>query len=447
MIQTLAQLERHAQDADAAPTVNLLSVIAPYMGVFFAAFFVAIILTPIMRWAATRNGVVDWPDLKRKNHVQPVAYLGGVAIFLGWLVGVTLCYFIAPQPNGDGAITASLINFPMSIILGAAAITLTGLFDDVYGISPRVKVGGQLFGAAALANEAVGLQLIESSIQLMGLPEMPGWVVYLLGTAVIAVFVLGGCNATNLLDGLDGLAAGVTAIAALGFLVIAGIIVLRTLDSPGDASAWDPIRIVMCLAILGAVLGFLPYNFNPATIFMGDAGSLLLGYLSVATILMFAGTSNGIVIVTAALIVFALPIADTALAIFRRKMQGKPIFSPDCHHIHHLLRRSGMSVKQATLTLYAFSGFFAVTGASLVWAEVRWRYILAVFVVLYGFIIVTAYKYGQLQQLQQEQRAQQADADDASTIAPPSAGRNGHAHPNGSDKPSDASKMPAGPPV
>ncbi|MEX0654995.1 MAG: MraY family glycosyltransferase [Phycisphaeraceae bacterium] len=446
MTYPLAQIEDAAAITD---SISLSTVIAPYMGVFFAAFFVAILLTPVMRWLATRNGVVDWPDLKRKNHLQPVAYLGGVAIFLGWLAGVTLCYFHVPATKGASAVSATFINFPMSVILGAAAITLTGLFDDVYGISPRVKVGGQLFAAAALANEAVGLQLVENAFNLMGMPEVPGWLIYLLGTIVIAVFVVGGCNATNLLDGLDGLAAGVAAIAAIGFLVMAGIVTLRAFDNPDAITYANPTRIIMCLALLGAVLGFLPYNFNPATIFMGDAGSLLLGYLCVTTILLFAGATHGLVLVTAALIVFALPITDTSLAIFRRKMQGKPIFSPDAQHIHHLLRRSGLSVKQTVFVLYSLAALFAATGVTLIWAELRWRYIMAVFVVLYGFVMVTAYKYGQQQQIRDQLRAARAEAHRATTPPAKTADSDELVETTNArlDKSADSSKMPAGPSV
>ncbi|HEX7010996.1 MAG TPA: MraY family glycosyltransferase [Phycisphaeraceae bacterium] len=377
--------------------VGLADVLLPYLWVLIAALVASLVMTPLMRRLALSNGIVDWPDLKRKAHVQPVAYLGGVAILLGWLTGIAVAMMTEPHNNDLTHSHYSSVNFPLSIILGAGVITLTGLFDDVYGISPRVKIGGQLFAAAALAWQDVGTRLAASSLGLLGL-HPPDWVTYLLGTFIIAVFVIGGCNSLNLLDGLDGLAAGVTGIATAGFLAIAAILAVRSYDAvagPG-VDAWiDPVRIVMCLAILGAVLGFLPYNFNPAAIFMGDAGSLLLGYLGAATILLFAQTSGkGPLLVTAALIVFALPITDTSLAIIRRKLRGRPIFSPDCEHIHHLLRRSGLSVKQAVGVLYSLAAAFAVLGCSLVMMQLRWRYVLAVFFVMYAAIMVTAYLYG-----------------------------------------------------
>jgi UDP-GlcNAc:undecaprenyl-phosphate/decaprenyl-phosphate GlcNAc-1-phosphate transferase len=373
---------------------GLTYVIAPYMGVFFIAFFVSIIATPLMRMLAVRNGIVDLPDLKRKNHIEPVAYLGGVAIFLGWLIAIATAYYVAP---GHDALQLTRGNPLVSIMLGAGAITLTGFFDDVYGISPRVKIGGQLFAAAALANYNVGTQLIGLIFSVVGVETLTvvGWdalpmVSYILGTVMIAVMVIGGCNSMNLIDGLDGLASGVTVIAGIGFLCIAAIVALRAPDI-----LKDPIRIAVCLALIGAVLGFLPYNFNPASIFMGDTGSLLLGYLCIASILLYSDAEGrSLLLVTAGLIVFAVPITDTSLAIFRRKMQGKPILSPDSQHIHHLLRRTGLSVKKSVGVIYLFAALFAALGYTMVAMELRWRYVLAVFFVIFGFIIVTAYKYG-----------------------------------------------------
>jgi len=391
--------------------ITTSDIISPYMVVFFVAFGVTIFTTPMMRWLATRNGIVDWPDRKRKSHIEPVAYLGGVAIFLGWLAGVSLCYggysFVAPPPDEVAVVVPTHIQFPFSIILGAAVIMFTGLIDDVYGISPRVKVGGQFLAAGMLAMNHVGTNLVGQLFKVIDLPA-PDWLIYILGAVVIAVFVLGGCNAVNLMDGLDGLASGVVIIAAAGFLFIATYVAISLIDQGKPLTSHEPIRIiVMCLAILGAILGFLPYNFNPANIFMGDAGSLLLGYLSVTTILMFAEAGGqGPRLVTAALIVFALPITDTALAIFRRVMSGQPILSPDNEHIHHQILAAAqknlnlgpnLAVKFSVLVMYALTAVFATLGYALV--SERWRFVVAVFVVVFGFVIVSAYKVGHRQVL------------------------------------------------
>ncbi len=399
MIQSLAQA--------AAPSLSVDDVLSPYTLIFFAAFAISFLATPVMRMLAINNGVVDLPDRKRKIHLEPVPYLGGVAIFLGWLGGMSLVLFINPGFT-IGNMVMHHVSIPISIVLGAAVIVFVGLIDDVYGSSPRVKVGGQLIAAAALASNNVGTVLMTQTFQIAGWQSPPFMLCYILGGVMIAAFVLGGCNSVNLLDGLDGLASGVTAIAMLGFIFIAVYVVLA-MDGPNaELAAADPraavTRLVICIATLGALLGFLPYNFNPASIFMGDAGSLLLGYLSVTAILLFAHTAaKGPFFVMAALIVFAVPITDTALAIVRRKMRGQPLFSPDNQHIHHqlagLMKSFGLppnlSVKAAVFTIYGLSMLFALLGSAMIY--LRWRYVMAVFVFIFGFVIVTAYKSGHRQ--------------------------------------------------
>ena len=374
------------------------AMLGPYMGVFFAAFFVSILATPLMRRLAIANGIVDWPDLKRKNHALPVAYLGGVAIFVGWLAGVSSSYLIAP---GSGLGISQYVvdtlgepvvpfrGFPLTIFLAAAIITYTGLHDDVFGMRARVKVGGQLFAAAALTWDQIGIDFTSSLLGLVHLEPSPS-VLYFAATFLVAFFVLGGCNAVNLIDGLDGLAAGVVAIAMVGFLVIALLMGDEPLIAVNNCH-----RIVLCLATLGALLGFLPYNFNPASIFMGDAGSLLLGFLCVTAILLFSDAGGwSLKLVTAALIVFAVPITDTSLAIIRRKLRGQPIMAPDNQHLHHLLRRAGLSVRQSVLVMYAAAVVFGSVGVAMIAYQLQWRYSLAIFCVIYGFIMATAFKYG-----------------------------------------------------
>ena len=373
---------------------GMVQELGPYMGVFFVAFFVAIVLTPVMKFLALRNGIVDWPDLKRKNHAMPVAYLGGVAIFLGWVFGVFASYAITPEMSITLSDNSRLFqqSFPLSILIGAGVITITGLFDDVYGIRARVKIGGQLFAAAALTWDRIGIDLTETLFGLVGLAPSET-VIYISATLLVAMFVLGACNAVNLIDGLDGLSSGVVTISMIGFLLIA--LLIGQHDDAAIAALDNPKRIVLCLAAIGAILGFLPYNFNPASIFMGDAGSLLLGFLACTAILLF-GDAGGwsLKLVTASLIVFAVPITDTSLAIIRRKMRGQPIFSPDNQHLHHLLRRSGLSVKKSVFVMYFAAIVFAAIGVAMIGLDLQWRYSLAMFFVIYGFIMVTAFKYG-----------------------------------------------------
>lgn len=388
--------------ADAQNPQHLLdSVLAPYVGIFFVAFMTAFILTPRLRSLAVRHGIVDHPDHGRKTHLVPIAYLGGLALFLAWTAGVITSWFITPHNQGDTGAGGG-VDFPISILLGAAVITVIGLIDDVYHISPRVKIGGQFLAAAFLAMEQVGIKLIVAAMEQVGYVDPPYMLCYVLGACAIALFVVGGCNAVNLLDGMDGLAAGVIAIATTGFLFIALHTAARWGHPSGDMSGADPladpVRIAMCMAILGALLGFLPYNFNPANIFMGDAGSLLLGFLSVTTILLFAhAAARGPVLVTAALIAFALPILDTTMAIVRRVVAGRSIASADKDHLHHLIQRRGYTVRQTVMIMYSAGAACSVVAGLLVLYEIRWRYVLMIFLVMLAFAIATAIKVGQRQ--------------------------------------------------
>jgi len=364
---------------------QVVNALAPMLGVLGVSAAVALILTPVMRRLALANGIVDWPDAKRKAHAKPVAYLGGLAIFLGWLAGAAFYIFYANLRSPDPQA------FPLGIIIGASAIVLTGLIDDIYGVSARVKIGGQLFAAAALTQEKVVQDLVAASFNLINITP-PDQVAYWVGTAVVACMVVGGCNALNLIDGLDGLSSGVTAIACLGMLLICAVASVREPTLIPIAT----IPMVICVATIGAVAGFLPYNFNPASIFMGDTGSLLLGYLCVASILFMGRLDNDAGLAplafTAAIVCFAVPITDTSLAIFRRKLQGKPILAPDAQHIHHMIRRSGYSVKTSVLIMYAMGLIFAALGVTMVVLWVQWKLAFTAFFLLYGLILLIGYR-------------------------------------------------------
>jgi len=360
--------------------MNAPSLLALYAPVFLAALVVSLFATPLVRWLAFRIGAVDKPDFVRKAHQRPVAYMGGVAVLAGLVAGIGLSYVLMSRAPMEYR------GVPMAVVIGMIAISLTGLADDLWGWDPRLKIAGQLVAAAALAIEQVGVkvaagiivplaQLFDPSLNSADLvyPIPMPWgpvpfdVIYWIGTAIIAVFVLGGCNAANLIDGLDGLLSGVTGIAAAGLLAIS--LLMATSDKfiePGAAAVESlaGARIVLSLAALGAVLGFLPYNFNPARIFLGDCGSLLLGYCSVVVILML-GDEGMTHLVVAGLIVFSIPIIDTLFAIVRRRRAGVSLSGADREHIHHrLLRRLG-TVRRAVLCLYAMGIGFAIFGVGL----------------------------------------------------------------------------------
>ncbi len=201
---------------------------------------------------------------------------------------------------------------------------------------------------------------------------------------MVIVLVVGCCNATNLLDGLDGLCGGVTAIIAAGFLFLA-----VHLATHWD-SEWNPVRVVLGLALLGAVLGFIPYNFNPASIFMGDTGSMFLGYACAVMIILLMNEASKWFL--ASMVMFALPIMDTILAFARRWVNGRPLFSADRHHFHHQLVARGYSVRKTVIVSYGLAVGFCLLGTFIVY--MRTRYAIAFYLVIFGSIIVAAYKMG-----------------------------------------------------
>lgn len=390
--------------------VSAINLLNSYVLIFLAAFMVTLLTTPLVRRMAVASGIIDQPDKARKLHEYPVAYLGGVAVFFGLIVAIGVSYVYA-EPD-----VMHYQPVPIAIVVGMLAIALTGFADDVWGFDPRLKIAGQLVAAAALAIEEVGVKVAAGALKpLFGAENLmiliptpigaiPFDVVYWVGTALIAIFVLGGCNATNLIDGLDGLLSGVVAIMAVGLLVISLLMVpLSGPETAASAAAsLDGARIVLCLALLGAVLGFLPHNFNPATIFLGDCGSLLLGYVCVVIILTF-GDMGQTHLVFAGMIIFAVPIMDTTLAIIRRKLAGTPMSAADDQHIHHQLKRALGGVKRAVLALYGITAIFAAIGVTLaalvIQTGMRVRFIYVIAFVVFSFIGVIAVKAARRQQL------------------------------------------------
>lgn len=380
--------------------------LSPYVYVFYASFIVAFLFTPVMRSVAIYYNIVDKPDLVRKLHSQPVAYLGGVAVFLGWLAGMAMTQFVGIHHLLPGV--DDRLRVPMAIVVSAFAVMLLGLWDDIRHISPRIKIGGQVAAAALLLSSGIGATVTNAFVtNLMvrvdlhlglAVPEVAIAIISYVTSAILTLgLVIFCCNASNLMDGLDGLCGGVTAIIAAGFVFLAVIIAQQqgafvSLAALGEFVNREGVRIVVALALLGAILGFVPYNFNPASIFMGDTGSMFLGFFCALMILLL-GELNAKWLL-AGMVMFALPVLDTGLAFARRYVAGRPFFSADRHHFHHQLVQRGLSVKQAVLVSYALTLFFVVCGILMVY--LRTRYALAFYMVLFGSIIVAAYKMGMI---------------------------------------------------
>lgn len=395
-------------------SVSPMDVLVMSLPVFVIAFLVTLIATPIFRHLALRMNVVDRPSEARKIHTRVTPYFGGLAIFTGMLIALLYSTSITDQwPAGYRSI-------PIGVFVGMFAIAVAGLFDDMTNFASRFKVALILVAAAALAQSDVGTRVAAGLFDWMELEflndlfiqQLPNWsVANLIGAVIIGIFVLGGCNATNLIDGLDGLLSGVTGIIALGLLALslAMLDFMRLIDvqllqvSMGsgdpvtDGITLAGVRIVLSLALLGSVLGFLPYNFNPAKIFLGDCGSLLLGYMCVVIILML-GEVGQTELMLAGLIIFSIPIIDTILAIVRRRVQGKSFWTPDAKHMHHIFKQRMGSVKRAVLCIYAMGMFFAIMGAGLgvlnLMGVLQNRFIYIAFILLVATAIWIGWRMG-----------------------------------------------------
>lgn len=365
---------------------TLIEVLRRHWWIALLAFGVSLLATPIFRWVAYRTKTVDRPDDLLKPHGRPVAYLGGLGICSGLLGGLIVYLFAMPDSwhhwrSLGGQLTgldlAGLAMNPLwnalAITFASLVITLVGLWDDVKDIRPKTKVLGQVIAAAVLLLGGVGTHLLETLASPLSI-AVPPWLMIPFSSLLCLVLVISTCNATNLLDGLDGLCGGVTAIIALGFLALA-----TWLATWGRFPGTDELRVALCLAMVGGIVGFLPYNIPPASIFMGDAGSMLLGFF-VATMIALFSQEGPLRWVMAAVVVFGLPILDTALAVVRRLRAGVSIFTGDRSHLYDQLVDRGMTVKQVVVLFYVLATAFGVLGVTGAIA-LRTRYAVIIYLV------------------------------------------------------------------
>ncbi len=302
-----------------------MSVLLMALGVSFIVTFLA---TPVLRRVALSFGACDLPSPRRINK-KPVPNLGGVAIYLGILAGILLNL-------NQGYMV-------LGILVGSTIIMLVGLLDDLVGLSPPVKMAGQIMAALSLLPFGVEIQFITNPFG--GMFFLGGWSIPL-----TILWVVGITNTVNFIDGLDGLAAGVAAIAS-GTLAIVAL-------QEGQLGA-----AIMALIIAGSALAFLFFNFHPAKIFMGDTGAMLLGFILASTSIIGALKSATAMTILVPVLALGVPIADTLLAIVRRSTNGHSIALADKDHIHHRLLRLGLSHRGAVLVVYGttlFLGLMAV---------------------------------------------------------------------------------------
>jgi len=303
-----------------------------FVMVFIVSFSLAALMTPLVSNIAKRRNILDKPGL-HKTHLKAKPLLGGLAIFIGF--AATLIIFL----DVDDKL--------ISLVAGTIILVLTGLLDDIYNLKPMVKLLGQTASASIVV-----LWNIDLYVVLLDYFEryfIPEYVVIALIIGWIVLMV----NAFNLIDGLDGLAAGTAAII---FLAMAILSVMTN---------GNPNILGVQLIGLGACLGFLIFNFNPARIFMGDTGSMLLGFILVNTHLFTIKYPFSAALVLGSMFIFAYPALDITFAMYRRACNRCPIFQADRGHIHHILRSLGFSVRKTVLIIYGVNIIFSAIAVIL----------------------------------------------------------------------------------
>ncbi|AQQ53956.1 glycosyltransferase family 4 protein [Planococcus lenghuensis] len=316
-----------------------------YLGLV-VAFIGSIVLTPLVKRLAFRVGAVDRPNY-RKVHARVMPRLGGLAIFCAFLIG-----YLVARPDNPAAVP---------LLIGALVIVITGVFDDMREITAKAKLLGQFLAA--------GIVVVWGDLQItfINLPFGGQLDFGYLSIPLTIVWIIAITNAVNLIDGLDGLAAGVSTIAMISLAGMAFIM-------------GDMFVLVMASLLIASTLGFLFYNFHPAKIFMGDTGALFLGFIiSVLALMGFKNVTAVALIIP--IIILGVPISDTFFAIVRRLRAKQPLSAADKSHLHHCLLRTGFSHSQTVLIIYGIAALFGL--AALLFSQATvWGAVLLVTVML-----------------------------------------------------------------
>ncbi|MDF2927455.1 MAG: undecaprenyl/decaprenyl-phosphate alpha-N-acetylglucosaminyl 1-phosphate transferase [Paenibacillaceae bacterium] len=318
---------------------------------FAAACALAVVATPYVKKLAFRIGAISVPN-HRSVHTKPMPQMGGLAIFIAFAV----TYLVVALSTGQYD-----LDVMMGMLFGGTIIVLVGIYDDRYNISPKLKLLGQIAAAAAVTS--CGLYVDYIQLPFGDAINVYPWV----GIIITILWIVGVTNAINLIDGLDGLAAGVSAIATLTIMVLSFI-----------TGNW-PVALLSAI-LLGSIIGFLFFNFHPASIFMGDTGALFLGF-SLATLSILGFKSAVAISFLVPILVLGVPLSDTVLAIIRRKLNHKPISVADKGHLHHCLMDLGFSTRRTVLIIYGVAAVFG-SCAMLLSQTKQWGTIVLVVIVL-----------------------------------------------------------------
>ncbi|MDB5093355.1 MAG: UDP-N-acetylmuramyl pentapeptide phosphotransferase/UDP-N-acetylglucosamine-phosphate transferase [Candidatus Eremiobacteraeota bacterium] len=307
------------------------------VAVLVLAFATAAFVTPYVRKLALNVGMLDATG-ERRMHDQPKPRIGGIAVFLGFAFALfsALGYLINTHQLDDVGKVHDVVQSVVGLIFGGTLILMIGIWDDVMGMSPRVKLLAQVLVASISMLYGFLIQFVRDPFHHGAVIYFPLW----LSIPITLVWYVGMMNAINFIDGLDGLLSGLTAIAGMFLLVI-------------SLSQGHPEISLILAALVGGALGFLPYNYNPAKIILGDSGALFIGYVFATVSIVGASKVAFTISLLVPLIVLGLPVIDTAAAIVRRTRAGKKIYEADRGHFHHqLIFRFGLNVRQAVLLIY-----------------------------------------------------------------------------------------------
>ena len=351
-------------------------IVSCYLLVFMSCIVLSLLFTRWVRNFATTRGWVAPPELDRHVHTRSVPRIGGVAIFVSFMVVASVAMLL---PRWTG-ITLAMPTRAMLSILGAACIIfLLGLYDDVRIVGPSWKFGIQALAAVLLYAGGVGIHRLD----LLSAGQALRTVV---GLPLTVLWVLLITNAFNLIDGLDGLAAGSALFSTF-------VVFVTSLVAPNATTT------VLAIALAGAILGFLHFNFHPASIFLGDSGSMFIGFMLAALALAGSEKAPTMIAVAIPVLAFGLPILDVALAVSRRFVSGKPLFRGDRDHIHHKLLNRGLSQRDAVLVLYGVTACFALLSLVLLHDAAMIALVLAMIGI--GVVLGVQYLgYAELSELQ-----------------------------------------------
>ncbi|QHT63466.1 undecaprenyl/decaprenyl-phosphate alpha-N-acetylglucosaminyl 1-phosphate transferase [Paenibacillus lycopersici] len=347
-----------------------MSHVVLYTAAFIISLCLALALTPFVIKLAYKIGAIDKPN-HRKVHTRIMPRLGGLGIYAAFIGA----YFVIQPFIPEGLFRSYDKNLINAMIAGGSIIVVIGVLDDRFELSAKVKLLGQIL-AACVVVFGFGVK-----IDLLNIPfgEAMQPVASWISIPLTIIWIVGVTNAINLIDGLDGLAAGVSGIAIATILIMAAVM------------GFAPVILLSAL-LLGGVIGFLVFNFHPAKIFMGDTGSLFLGF-GLATLSMLGFKQVTMVSFVTPLLIIGVPLSDTFFAIVRRWINKKPIFAPDKGHLHHCLRELGFSHRKTVLIIYAIAAFFglcAVLQSTIVQSDAANWITFGVILVLVFFLQIGA---------------------------------------------------------